>query len=99
MAACIAVTVVSRSSTTVEMDTFMTVPSSTITNWADPRIATTDHLFIFSPASDDLRRGTSGHPGRWARTTSEWSIRRQYGSGCPDAVETPRRGFSGAILY
>ena len=31
-------TVVSRSSTTCEIDTFITVVSSTITNWAAPRI-------------------------------------------------------------
>jgi hypothetical protein len=44
IAPCIASTLVSRSSTTVEMETFMTVPSSTITNCALPRIAMTDHL-------------------------------------------------------
>ena len=45
MAACIAETVVSRSATTVEIDTFITVPSSTMTNWAAPRMMTTDHFF------------------------------------------------------
>ena len=38
IASCTAVTVVSRSATTSEIDTFMTVVSRTITNWAVPRI-------------------------------------------------------------
>src|SRR5687767_8047374 len=46
MAACMAVTVLSRSSTTCEIDTFITVPSSTMTNWAAPKIRTTNHFFI-----------------------------------------------------
>ena len=41
--------VLSRSSTTVEIDTFMTVPSSTMTNWAAPRISTTNHFFMCRP--------------------------------------------------
>ncbi|WP_281535704.1 hypothetical protein [Cryobacterium breve] len=56
IALCMAATVVSRSVTTVEIDTFMTVLSSTMTNCALPRTATAVHLFIESPAIRRERR-------------------------------------------
>lgn len=54
MAPCSAATVVFRSFTTVEIDTFMTVLSSTITNWASARIDTTDHFFILASVHPSL---------------------------------------------
>jgi len=49
MASCIACTVVSRSRTTVVIDTFMTVPSSTMMNWARPKMMIADHLRTARP--------------------------------------------------
>ena len=57
IALCIAVTLLSRSSTTAEIDTFMTVLSRTMTNWAAPRISTTNHFFICPPDSAPARSG------------------------------------------
>ena len=54
MAPCIAVTVVSRSDTTVEIETFITVPSSTITNCADPRTAMTPQRFMATPSRERI---------------------------------------------
>ncbi len=56
-----AVTLLSRSDTTAEIDTFMTVLSSTITNWAAPRIRTTNHFFICHPHLSPARVGTCAH--------------------------------------
>ena len=61
IALCIAVTLLSRSSTTAEIDTFMTVLSSTMTNWAAPRISTTNHFFICPPDSAPARVGACAH--------------------------------------
>ena len=44
IASCIFVTVVSRSSITFWIDTFMTVLSSTMMNWAEASAITTAHL-------------------------------------------------------
>ena len=44
MASWTPATVVSRSSTICEIDTFMTLLSSTITNWADARMAIEIHF-------------------------------------------------------
>ena len=45
MASCIICTVVSRSFTTVVIDTFITVPSSTMMNWASPSTMIAVHFF------------------------------------------------------
>lgn len=59
-----AFTVVSRSLTTVEIDTFITVLSSTITNWAKASIKTIFHFRIVSSITPFTRNNqkTSGEP-------------------------------------
>ena len=44
MASCIELTVVPKSATTVVIETFMTVPSITMTNWAIPSTISGNHL-------------------------------------------------------
>ena len=44
MANCIALTVVSRSATTTMMETFITVPSTTMTKFANPSTRMGSHL-------------------------------------------------------
>src|SRR6478609_4704154 len=55
MAACMPVMVVSRSCATCEIDTFMTVLSSTITNCETARMTITNQRFM---------AGAYGHPAR-----------------------------------
>src|SRR5262245_36187369 len=64
MAACIAETVVSRSATTVEIDTFMTELSSTITNWAAPRMIKGPQRFIVASGRVQVESRSPEPPGR-----------------------------------
>src|SRR5438309_1733485 len=81
MAVCTLGTVVCRSATTCEIDTFMTVLSSTITNCAVPRMRMLVRCFI---ACGDGRRGRGGghHPQRVMRAAR--AVREARAHGLPD---------------
>ena len=66
IALCTPVTVVFRSATICEIETFITLESSTMMNWADARIISGSHLRtarlygIEQPNTDTTRRTAAG---------------------------------------
>ena len=86
--------VVSRSATICEIDTFITLLSSTITNWAAPRIASADQpAAVGSAAAADsgstaLIAGSSDPRGCAAMA------RAGVPRGCGHAARGPRAGVA-----
>ena len=54
MANCMLLVVVPRSPTTSVMETFITVPSSTMTNWVSPNTRIGSHFFMEDSAAASL---------------------------------------------
>src|SRR5918994_3655238 len=79
--------VVSRSATIWEIDTFMTLLSSTITNWAAPRIASADQPAAAGPAGD----AGSDLTARTARSCGSRVLSAMTRAGVPRGCGHARR--------
>src|SRR3954453_11228184 len=98
MARCTAGTVVSRSSTTWVIETFMTVVSSTITNWAVPRMRMVARFFT-ALASEHALDLADGRSLSLADLLAALTVRgrdplRQAEHEAPIVVQLLRRGLA-----